>query len=194
MCFWEVVQSWRRHFVTGSTFFPHPLARLSRFALGRLALAGLKHSFFLAFIFFLLFSFYFFSFLSPFCFSCYNKKIFRVYNTIFDRFLVIHRNKAPPANFLIFDTNDFCLEYRWRPWLNRQQSELFRIFFAFARIQTSRTKFRQTRFYEIDFFGASRQRNIKVLPVVLFVLPAAPALISSYSDTRYVWLLYTEKY
>ena len=58
-----VRQSWRRHFVIGSTFFRHPLARLSRFALGRLALADLLNtfsppSFFLPFSFFSLFSFF----------------------------------------------------------------------------------------------------------------------------------------
>ena len=40
-------------------------------------------------------------------------------------------------------------------------SNLSNVFFAFARNQTSRAKFRQTSFYEIDFSGASRQEKKK---------------------------------
>ena len=50
----QVLQSWRRYFLTGC-HFSHPLARLSRFALGRLAPDDLTNSF-LPSPFFLFFS------------------------------------------------------------------------------------------------------------------------------------------
>ena len=166
-------------FVTGSTFFliRSHVSRASR-SDGSLSLA-LKTVFFLAFVFRS-----FFSFLSLFCFSCYNNKNFHVY-TIFDRFLVIYSNKAPQANFLIFEPTIFSLECRW-PWLNRQHSEIFRIFFCVCQNSDLPDNISANAFLRDRFFWrfAPKKNKSATGSAICATGCASPASVSYFSSSE----------
>ena len=83
----SVWQSWRRYFLTGC-HFSHPLARLSRFALGRLAPADLTNSF-LPSSFFLPFSLSFLLWFSlP--FGVWEKEFFKTWKIVENKTICSH--------------------------------------------------------------------------------------------------------
>ena len=114
-------QSWRRHFVTCNTFFPSS-ARTSLALRARTARSRWPQKHFFLLIPFSPLSFFLFPFSPVFFLVPGINSNFWFHNTNFDKILVSSRNTVPQANFFYFWTNDFSLEHRWRPWLNRWNS------------------------------------------------------------------------